>query len=210
MEDNKSGSPIEKRNLKYIDKKKSGSERIDVGVTEIAEMLNDKRNDRKKKRQDRKSGKIPPAVDIAVAIFVILFVAAIIVGAYFLLRHYVMTGYTETDIEYTVIISGESLTGLYGDTDENIGDEDFLLDGRELYYTSGDSAIYFGKIKSTSVTDRNGDVQVVSVVELKTQFKHGEGYFADGKRIAVGGEYNVFSLGDKFRIAIVEIGKGDH
>lgn len=198
MEENRQGSVEEKKNLKYADMNKPTSDRLDANIAEITDLYNRKKKKRKNKKNAaaRRRSKIPPAVDVAVAVLVVIAIAALIFGAYYLLRHYVISGYTDAKMEYTVVLKNSNYDAESAQS----------LDGVELYYNNSGSSVYFGRVKSVSVVDAgDGSTQTTMCIEVTAQYKKGEGFSVGGKRLAVGSEYPLFSGDARYSVTVVEM-----
>lgn len=198
MEENRQGSVEEKKNLKYADMNKPTSDRLEANIAEITDFYNRKKKKRKKNRSTmgKKRSKIPPAVDITIAVLVVLAIAALLFGAYYLLRHYVISGYVDAKMDYTVLLSDTSLDS----------ESAQALEGIELYYNSTGSTVYFGKVKEAKqVQLSDGTTQTTLCVQVTTQYKKGEGFSVGGKRLAVGVEYQLFSGSSTYRVTVVEM-----
>lgn len=198
MEENRQGSVEEKKNLKYADMNKPTSDRLETNIAEITDFYNRKKKKRKKSGGviGKKKSKIPPAVDITIAVLVVLAIAALIFGAYYLLRHYVISGYADAKMEYTVLLSDTAIDSESAQS----------LEGIELYYNNTGSSVYFGKVTGVEqVQMSDGAVQTTLHVEVTTQYKKAEGFSVGGKRLAVGIEYVLFSGSSTYRVTVVEM-----
>ncbi|MBE6684169.1 MAG: hypothetical protein E7592_00785 [Ruminococcaceae bacterium] len=182
------------KNLKKADSEKSlGGTQIDyiVGLRGV-KAKDPTESEKTRKAKARK--KLPLAVDIIITLLMLALIVGVIVGAYYLFRYF-STDYESVNIEYSFAISCE----------ENAAEYQKVLN-KELYFDIDGSTVYFGKIKSISVSEDN--TLAVLTVEVTAIHKADAGYYLGENRVAVGSDYTLRIEDQKIDGTVVELTGG--
>ncbi len=124
-----------------------------------------------------KKNKFPIGLDIFISVLLIVIVAALVVGAYFLIIKF-DDAYDNATIEYTLLVPLEQTEG--------------IQKGNNVYIDRSGSVVYIGSVievnRDVSVSNVNSAVTeyVTVTVRADALYRDDEGYNIDDEKIAVG------------------------
>ena len=123
-----------------------------------------------------KKKKFPIVLDILISLVLVLIVAALVVGAYFLIIRF-NDSYDNATVEYVLLVDREVLDG--------------LSKGDNVYVDKAETVVYLGNVvdidKEVSVSNLNTTAKLVALtIRADVQYRNDEGYNIDGEKIAVG------------------------
>ena len=127
-----------------------------------------------------KKSKFPIGLDIFISILLILVVAALVVGAYFLIIKF-DDAYDNATVEYVLLVDKSQAEG--------------IVKGDNVYIDRYGSAVYLGNIIEVDDKVEVASAEETSYVLVKiyadAQYRDDEGYSIDDEKIAVGRSMNV-------------------
>ena len=139
-----------------------------------------------------KKSKVPIGLDIFISLLLVVLVAALVVGAYFLIVRF-NDSHDNATIEYVMLADKASVEG--------------VEKGNNVYTESNGSVNYLG-----SVIDINENIAVASessfvaiTVRVDAQYRDDEGYKVNDEKIAVGRTICVCVGDSKFNGDIIEL-----
>lgn len=144
----------------------------------------------------RKKSKFPIGLDIFISFLLILVVAALVVGAYFLIIKF-DEAYDNATIQYVLLVDKNQAEG--------------VVKGDNVYIDRYGSMIYLGNIievnENIEVSSKNeNSPQYVAVtVYVDAQYRDDEGYNVDEEKIAVGRAMNVRVKSKSLACEIIEL-----
>ncbi len=127
-----------------------------------------------------KKSKFPIGLDIFISILLILVVAALVVGAYFLIIKF-DDAYDNATVEYVLLVDKSQAEG--------------IVKGDNVYIDRYGSAVYLGNIievdDKVEVASAEETSYVLVKIHADAQYRDDEGYSIDDEKIAVGRSMNV-------------------
>ena len=144
-----------------------------------------------------KKNKFPLGLDIFVSVLLIALVAALVVGAYFLIDRF-NDSYDDQQIEYVLLVDKALVTN--------------VLNGDNLYVDKDGSAIYFGRVSNIDknvvvYNEKDGGEYVLLTVHADVLYRDNEGYNLEGIKIAVGRSLTARVGGNVFEGEIISLTK---
>lgn len=127
-----------------------------------------------------KKSKFPIGLDIFISILLILVVAALVVGAYFLIIKF-DDAYDNATVEYVLLVDKSQAEG--------------IVKGDNVYIDRYGSAVYLGNIievdDKVEVASAEETSYVLVKIHADAQYRDDEGYSIDDEKIAVGRSMSV-------------------
>lgn len=179
--------------LKHADREKSTDSAVSSVNKQFAEKYNKVRGN-VSSVFTRKS-KFPLGLDIFISILLIVIVAALVVGAYFLVIKF-DDAYDNATIEYVLLVDKNQAEG--------------VIKGDNVYIDRHGAVAYLGNVidvnSNVSVASNNGSVQYVAItVHADAQYRDDEGYSVDDEKIAVGKPISVRVKNATLACEIIEL-----
>ena len=177
MSNRKNKDKVQER-LKLADREKSADSALSKANSDFAEKYSKVRGN--VSSVFTKKSKFPLGLDIFISIFLILVVAALVVGAYFLIVKF-DDAYDNATIEYVILVDKNQTEG--------------IVKGDNVYIDRYGSLVYLGNImeinEKVEVTS-GSDAQYLAIkVYADARYRDDEGYNIDDEKIAVGRSLSV-------------------
>ncbi len=143
-----------------------------------------------------KKSKFPIGLDIFISVLLVLIVAALVVGAYFLIIRF-DDAYDNETVEYVLLVEKNQIEG--------------AEKGNDIYVDKDGAVIFCGSIvniEDSNFTLENSDVNIeyaLVTVRADVQFRDDEGFSIDEEKIAVGRTMTVRVKDTTFTCDIVEL-----
>ncbi len=187
MLENKNKFETDEKSLREADFNKSDEAEIGLGKKSGYDFL---QKEKRMKERDRGAvtieraakKKMPLALDIIISVIAVALVVFVVLGSVFALKYF-STEYDARSVRYTVLMTCE------------IGDSVGIdcKKGADVYSDIEGKTLFLGSVVSLkpaaldeSEELEDGMMLYALTIETDTKYRDGEGYFADGYRLAVG------------------------